>query len=282
MPSEGDEAARDVQCAGNSSADGNWQQVAQYRNTLMDRAGIRSAAHVVKIKPCRDRSRSDSNRLEKKRIMLKIDIMRTLSVFFLLRQVNRWRRARHSDENWRKPARERELEHIMAELSYQTVIAVGPHPREAGTLNTSITTCLVRRIETPQNHFGIKNPPRGHGAMKKKVKSVGTPRSQFFDEQLSLLQKRKTNELIDKHYHPDAVLISTTRTVRGMDALKQHFRGYVTMLGEIELVSLDALVESGDSVLIETTIRTSLGQARVYDAFVVRDSKVTHHFTGIR
>lgn len=118
--------------------------------------------------------------------------------------------------------------------------------------------------------------------MKKTVKPVDTPGRRFFDEQLSLLQQGKTDELIDRHYHQDAVLISTTHTVRGQDALKSHFRGYVTMLARIELLSLDALAETRDSILLEATIRTALGEARVYDAFVLSDGKVTHHFTGVR
>jgi hypothetical protein len=58
--------------------------------------------------------------------------------------------------------------------------------------------------------------------MKRKVKFMDTPGRRFFEEQLSLLQQGKTDELIDRHYHADAVLISTTRTVRGQDALKAN------------------------------------------------------------
>jgi hypothetical protein len=118
--------------------------------------------------------------------------------------------------------------------------------------------------------------------MKKKVKSVDTPGRRFFAEQLSLFQQGKTDELIDRHYHPDAVLISTTNAVRGQHALKTHFQAYVTMLAKIELLSLDAFIEKGDCILLEATMRTALGEVKVYDAFVLRDSKVTHHFSGVR
>jgi hypothetical protein len=54
------------------------------------------------------------------------------------------------------------------------------------------------------------------------------------------------------------------------------------MLAKIELLSVEALAETGDKVLLEATIRSALGQARVYNAVVIRNGKVTHHFTGVR
>jgi hypothetical protein len=118
--------------------------------------------------------------------------------------------------------------------------------------------------------------------MKKQVKSVDTPGRRFFDEQLSLLQQGKTDELIDRHYDPNAVLISTANVVRGQDALKVHFRAYVAMLAKVEVLSLDAFFETDEGILLEATMQTALGEAKVYDAFVLKNGKVTHHFTGVR
>ncbi len=118
--------------------------------------------------------------------------------------------------------------------------------------------------------------------MKKKSKSLVGLGRRFFDEQVSLLQQGKTDELIDRHYDPNAVLISTANVVRGQEALKLHFRAYVTMLAKIEVLSLDAFSETDEGILLEATLRTALGIAKVYDAFVLKDGKVTHHFTGVR
>ena len=110
--------------------------------------------------------------------------------------------------------------------------------------------------------------------------AISTARK-FFDEQIMLLQQKKTDELIDRHYEEDAVLVSVTKVVRGRSALKEHFRGYVSRLGNLEILSLDAFVETDDGILLEATVRTALGEARVYDALVLRDGKITHHFTGL-
>ena len=64
--------------------------------------------------------------------------------------------------------------------------------------------------------------------------------------------------------------------------LKQYFRGYVAKLGNLQMVSLDAFVETDDAVLFEATVRTATGEARVFDAFVLLEGKAAYHFTGVK
>lgn len=104
----------------------------------------------------------------------------------------------------------------------------------------------------------------------------------FYAEQIELLGQRRTDELIDKHYHGEAVFVSFGKVVRGAQNLKQYFRDYVKMLGKLDLLSLDQFTETEDAIFFEATIRSSLGEARVYDAFVLRDGKATHHFAGLK
>lgn len=111
---------------------------------------------------------------------------------------------------------------------------------------------------------------------------AGTFARRFYKEQLEFLKYGKTDELIDSHYHVDAVLVSSTDFVRGRESLKRHFRAYMTMLGRIEVLSLDSFTDAKDSLLFEATVRTKLGEAKVYDAFVFRGGKATHHFTGVK
>jgi hypothetical protein len=104
----------------------------------------------------------------------------------------------------------------------------------------------------------------------------------FFDEQIALLEQDRTDELIERHYQPDAVLVSFQGVVRGHEALRRHFRCYMQKLGKLTVLSLDQFAETEDTLFFEASVSTSLGEARVYDAFVLRDGKVTHHFTGIK
>jgi hypothetical protein len=55
------------------------------------------------------------------------------------------------------------------------------------------------------------------------------------------------------------------------------------MLGGIELKSTDKYTETDDTIFFEATVVTgAFGEAKVYDAFVLRDGKATHHFTGVK
>jgi len=54
------------------------------------------------------------------------------------------------------------------------------------------------------------------------------------------------------------------------------------MMGRLEVLSLDQFIETEDSVFFDATVRTALGQAIVYDAFVLRNGKATHNFTGTK
>jgi hypothetical protein len=113
-------------------------------------------------------------------------------------------------------------------------------------------------------------------------KTGQTAGRKFYDEQITSLRQGSTDDLIDQHYHQSAVLVSFEKVVQGHPALKQHFRTYLKMLGTIEVLSLDHFIETEDTIFFEATVLTAMGQAKVYDAFVLHDGKATHHFTGVK
>ncbi len=104
----------------------------------------------------------------------------------------------------------------------------------------------------------------------------------FYEEQIEYLKSRDVDGLIENHYCEDAVIISFDfPAVTGTAALKQHFRNYLEMLGELQVDSTDNFTEIEDAIYFEASVTTSkLGKARVYDAFVLRDGKIRYHFTG--
>ena len=108
-----------------------------------------------------------------------------------------------------------------------------------------------------------------------------TPGQAFYDEQVDYLIRNDVEGLIDHHYALDAELIGFDFVVRGRDALKAHFRQYLQRLPGMRLVSTDKFRETEDALFFEATVSTDLGRAGVYDAFVLRDGKATHHFTGV-
>ena len=107
-----------------------------------------------------------------------------------------------------------------------------------------------------------------------------TPGKEFYDTQIAALTRGDLDALAAQ-YSDDAVLVSFDFTVRGRDAIRAHMQGYLQMLGSFALLSTDKWAETDDSIFFEATVRTNLGQARVYDVFMLRGGKATHHFTGL-
>jgi hypothetical protein len=111
--------------------------------------------------------------------------------------------------------------------------------------------------------------------------SSKSPGRELYDRQIRFLLDKDVDGLIDTNYTADATLISFANVVKGREALKEYFRGYVEMLGDLEVESTDKFAESEDGVFFEATVRSALGRARVYDAFALRDGKIAVHFTGV-
>ncbi len=105
----------------------------------------------------------------------------------------------------------------------------------------------------------------------------------FYDEQIALMTLGDTDVLVDRHYHVDASLVRFDGVIRGHDALKPYFRRYLEALGSLRVVSTDQFVETEDSIFFEATVETTaFGVVRVYDVFVLREGKATHHFAGVK
>ena len=108
-----------------------------------------------------------------------------------------------------------------------------------------------------------------------------SPKRQFYEAQIRYLVAGDVESLIDNQYTDDATLVSFDNQIKGNAALKEYFKGYLQMLGNLEVVSTDKFVETEDSLFFEATVNTNFGQAKVFDAWVLRDGKISHHFTGV-
>jgi hypothetical protein len=110
------------------------------------------------------------------------------------------------------------------------------------------------------------------------VASIGR---RFYDQQVAYLEAADVAGLINNHYHEEAVLISFDHTIRGRAALIEHFHRYLAQLGSLNLKSTDKYNETEDAIFFEATIATAHGEAKVYDAFVLKDQRIIRHFSGL-
>jgi ketosteroid isomerase-like protein len=107
-----------------------------------------------------------------------------------------------------------------------------------------------------------------------------TPGRAFYNRQIAALESGDVDRVMAQ-YHEDAVLVSFDTTVRGRTALREHFVGYLARLGSLTLLSTDRWAETPDAIFFEATVRTSSAEVKVYDIFMLRDGRATHHFTGL-
>ncbi|MBK8026803.1 MAG: nuclear transport factor 2 family protein [Chloroflexi bacterium] len=103
----------------------------------------------------------------------------------------------------------------------------------------------------------------------------------LYDRQLAILADKDHVRLIDENYTEDAQLLSYTTHVSGAEALKEYFKGYIAQLGYLKLLSTDKYAEGDDSLMFEAHAETAGGIAHVYDVFIIRDGRISHHFTGL-
>ncbi len=107
-----------------------------------------------------------------------------------------------------------------------------------------------------------------------------TPGKTFYQKQIAALETHDMDALMAQ-YHTDATIIAFDFIVKGHAAIRKHMEGYLERLGALKLQSTDKFTETDDSIFFEATITTQLGEARVYDVFMLRDGKATHHFTDL-
>lgn len=105
----------------------------------------------------------------------------------------------------------------------------------------------------------------------------------FYQEQLEYLINGDVEGLIENHYDKNAQLIRFDRVVNGQEQLKLFFKEYMKNLTNFRLISTNQFQETEDTMFFEATASSDeIGIVRVYDAFVIKNNKITHHFTGLK
>jgi aerobic carbon-monoxide dehydrogenase small subunit len=111
---------------------------------------------------------------------------------------------------------------------------------------------------------------------------ANTPLRKLYDEVLRTMAQGDPEALVDAHFHPDAVVTTFEGIHSGRDALIAYFRAYLASHRDLRLVATERFVEHGDSLYTETLVRTPDGARHAYNAYVVRDGKITHQFAGVK
>ena len=106
------------------------------------------------------------------------------------------------------------------------------------------------------------------------------PDNPFYRRPIALLEANDLDGLMTQ-YHDDAALVGVDFVVTGKEAIHRHMEGYLARLGALRLKETLEFAATADAILFEAVVQSDLGEATVYDAFVLRDGKATHQFTGV-
>jgi aerobic carbon-monoxide dehydrogenase small subunit len=164
-------------------------------------------------------------------------------------------------------------------MSLMDLLARNPRPDEGeirGALEGNLCRCTGYQNVVRAVQYAIE---KQHSPIHMIVDSPG---KEFYLNQVRHLLAGDADGLVDENYHDDALLTSAEFVVRGKEALRSHFKNYLRWVKIEEVISTDKFVETENTVLFEATVRSNHGTVRVYDAFVLKDGKITHHFTGVK
>ncbi len=116
--------------------------------------------------------------------------------------------------------------------------------------------------------------------------STVSPGRQFFDKHIETISAGKVDEMVDRDYAEDAVLITFFNgfvntpppiTIIGRENIKQFFHDYLKTIGFIDIKSLD-FTEAEGAIFFQAKFNCNLGQVSVGDAWTIRDNKIAYHF----
>jgi hypothetical protein len=116
--------------------------------------------------------------------------------------------------------------------------------------------------------------------------STVSPRRQFFDKHVETISAGKIDEMVDRDYAEDAVLITFFNgfpdtpapiTIKGRENIKQFFHDYLKTIGFIDIKSLD-FTETEDSIFFQAKFNCNLGLVSVGDAWTMRNGQIVYHF----
>lgn len=116
--------------------------------------------------------------------------------------------------------------------------------------------------------------------------SITSPGRQFFDTHLEAIAAGKIDEMVDRDYTENAVLVTffngfadetAPMTIQGRKAIKQFFHQYMKVIGAIDVKTLN-FTETESTVFFQATFTCNLGLVTVGDAWTMENGQIAYHF----
>lgn len=100
----------------------------------------------------------------------------------------------------------------------------------------------------------------------------------FYLEQLGLMAAGKIDELVEKHYHEDAVMVTFDGMRRGSGELKKYYVDTLKIMGKITNLSTEYFAEIEDTIIFRATITSEgRGTVQALNGLYMKDGKILRH-----
>jgi SnoaL-like domain len=110
-----------------------------------------------------------------------------------------------------------------------------------------------------------------------------SPDFKWYLRHVQSFKDKDVDGLLASDYTDDARLMSYDFDLQGHDQLKYAFTQYLEMIGDFTLDSTEQFHKTDTAVILEATLTTEkAGIRKVWDVFMLRDGKISHHFTGLK
>ena len=111
---------------------------------------------------------------------------------------------------------------------------------------------------------------------------MSTSSEAFFDNRMALMSAGDIDALVDQ-YAEDATIVRFLGVAKGHEEIRAYLMGMLAAHQSYELVSLDQLQQTDDSLIWEATVNTAAGPIQVYNVFVFDDGgKIVRQFPGVQ
>lgn len=116
------------------------------------------------------------------------------------------------------------------------------------------------------------------GLFEKSERFISGRGKDFYMEQLGLMAQGKIDELVERHYHENAVMVTFDGMRRGRGELKKYYVDTLKIMGNITNLSTEYFAEIEDVIIFRATITSDgRGKVQALNGLYMKDGKIFRH-----
>ena len=116
------------------------------------------------------------------------------------------------------------------------------------------------------------------GQFKVQERFISGRGKDFYKEQLGLMASGKIDELVESHYHPEAVMVTFDGMRRGHQELKKYYVDTLKIMGKITFMATEYFAEIEDVIIFRATITSEgRGTVQALNGLYMKDGKILRH-----